>query len=218
MTSLTIQVATVKKHEAFSAAVGCLLLASGLMVCSGIASAQEDKGASVASNGIPHISAPNWGELPRDQQVALSPLQKAWPELTDGQRRKWIAVVRNFSKLSVPDQEKIQDRMEDWAALKPAQRELARDNFASSKLAPTASKAGSWEEYQALPQEERDRLAAQAKATKPRAAKSPKATPTNPPPPTPNVKSNYPLQPGHGELRTLLSPATLLPLQRQTLK
>jgi len=105
--------------------------------------------------------------------------------------------------------------MEDWAALKPSERERARDNFASAKLAPSGSRAGSWEEYQALPQDERDKLAAQATVKKPRAAKSRKAISPPPPLPAPSPREIYPREPARGELRSLLDPATLLPLQSQ---
>lgn len=215
MTPRTFQMATTQTQKVLR---GGVFLVIWLALCTGCVFAQENNGIPPTQNGIPQISAPAWNELARDQQIALTPLKKAWPELTDGQRRKWIAVVKNFSNLSLADQEKIQDRMEDWAALKPAERERARDNFANSKLAAPTNKAGSWEEYQALPQEERNRLAAQAKAKKPRAAKSPKAAPPSQSVPTPNVRDSYPLQPARGELRTFLSPTTLLPLQGQPSK
>jgi hypothetical protein len=175
--------------------------------------AQMRSAGSAPASVIPQISAPIWSELSRDQQSALRPLQKTWSELSDGQRRKWIAVIKNFSKLSEQDQAKIQDRMEDWAALKPLDRERARENFATTKLAPPSNKSESWEEYQALPQDERDRLAAQATVKKPGAAKSRKAMALSNRLPVPTAPENYPLQPERGELRSFLSPSTLLPLQ-----
>lgn len=205
-------------HERWkTSALGWVLFISSCVLFCVSASAQigtkSPAPAPAPASVIPQIAAPGWNELSQDQQSALLPLQKAWPDLSDGQRRKWIAVIKNFGKLSSQDQVKIQDRMEDWAALKPSERERARENFATAKLAPAGSKAGSWDEYQALPQDERDRLAAQALAKKPRAGKSGKALVISPPVQAPSAPANYPVQPTRGELRALLSPATLLPIQ-----
>jgi hypothetical protein len=162
---------------------------------------------------LPPIAAPLWSELHRDQQSALHPLQKTWSELTDVQRRKWIAIVKNFNKLSEEDQAKIRERMEAWAALKPLERERARENFATSKLAQPSDKASSWEEYQALPQDEKDKFALQAGKKRPSAAKFAKPPSAVQPKPQPRPPNNYPAQPSRGELRALIAPHTLLPIQ-----
>lgn len=164
---------------------------------------------------LPAITALQWSDLDPSQQRALHPLQNHWTELSDVQRRKWVAIVKNFSKLAPADQAKIQERMAAWASLKPIERERARENFASSKIAQPATKIGSWEEYQALPQEEREKLASLAAKKRPSAAKNPKPiaksppTPVPPPPPHP-----FPSAADRGELRNLIAPNTLLPRTR----
>lgn len=193
--------------------LGHVVLSLAIALSSATLYAQTSENTSAASTSvIPSIAPPAWSELSADQQSALRPLKKTWTELSDVQRRKWIAVIKNFNKLSAQDQEKIQDRMEDWASLKPSERERARDNFASAKLTPLGNKSGRWEEYQALPQDERNRLAAQTTEKKPRAAKSHKTAPKITTQPVPSAPANYPFQPAQGDLRMLLTPSTLLPL------
>lgn len=165
-----------------------------------------------AANVLPAIAAPQWSELEPAQQQALHPLKSKWSELSDVQRRKWIAIVKNFPKLPPADQAKVQERMSAWATLKPIERERARENFTNSKLTPSLSKAGSWEEYQALPKEERDKLASQAPKKRAGAAKTAKPVTQNtiyPHPAPPHALST----PGEqrSNLRNLIAPNTLLP-------
>lgn len=173
---------------------------------------------SLAATTLPAIAAPKWDELSPSQQNALMPLKLRWDELGEGQRRKWIAIVKNFASLSAEDQQKVQDRMASWASLNPAQRERARENFANSKLAAPTDKTGSWEEYMALPSEEREKLASQAMKKRPSAAKKPKTSPTATHPslfPSPASTAGTPWgqsQQMRGNLRDWLNPNTLLPL------
>ncbi|TXH90768.1 MAG: DUF3106 domain-containing protein [Rhodoferax sp.] len=197
------------------AAVLCLSLVRAFAQSSPAPTAPGAPGAP-DSVTLPTITALQWSELDPSQQRALHPLQNHWGELSDVQRRKWVAIVKNFSKLTSTDQAKIQERMATWASLKPIERERARENFANSKIAEPATKMGSWEEYQALPQEEREKLASLASKKRPSAAKTPKPvakTPTAPvPPPPPHP---FPSTAERGELRNLITPNTLLPIVRQ---
>ena len=105
---------------------------------------------------------PAWTELTPSQQRALGPLAGRWTEISEQQRRKWITLSQNFHKLPAPEQEKLHSRMTDWAAMSVQQRNQARLNFAeTNKLAPDDKKA-QWEAYQALSEEEKQKLAAGA--------------------------------------------------------
>lgn len=187
----------------------------GLCICANIAFAQSiPPPLSPSPVGIlPSIASPSqWGDLDSAQQNALHPLQSKWAELSDIQRRKWIAIVKNFPKLRPDEQAKLQERMSAWAALNPQDRERARENFANSKASAPSTKTGSWEEYRALPQEERDKLAFQNNKKRPSAAKSPKPTPnssageapTTPHPPLAAAEERR-------DLRNQITPNTLLP-------
>lgn len=110
------------------------------------------------------VAKPLWSELSDTQRQALAPLSGQWDTLTEPHKRKWIALAGNFQRLPPAEQAKLHSRMAEWIALSPRQRTEARLNFGETQqLSPDAKKA-KWEAYQALPDEEKRRLAASAPA------------------------------------------------------
>ena len=106
---------------------------------------------------------PAWAELTADQQMILAPLRDDWANLPAERRRAWIGIAKRYPGMSSKEQERVQRRMQRWAALTPEQRQRARENYrriakqrAEKKNAKLAER---WAEYQALPPDERDRLA-----------------------------------------------------------
>lgn len=106
---------------------------------------------------------PPWSSLTAKQKLALAPLEKPWSSLSDGQRRKWLTISESYPHLAEAEQEKLHSRMAEWAALSPKDREAARLNFAQSKAISKTDRAATWEAYQALTPEEREKLAQGAK-------------------------------------------------------
>ncbi len=100
-----------------------------------------------------------WRSLNAEQRAALKPLEKLWPTLGADQQRKWVALTQNFSRMTPDERATLQSRMTEWVNLTPAQRTQARLNFGEVRKVPTDEKRAKWEEYQALPEEERERLA-----------------------------------------------------------
>ena len=151
------------------------------------------------------VSRPSWAELTPVQQQALAPLASSWnTTMSEAQKRKWLALSKNYSSLPPEDQATLNSRMNEWVALSPQQRAQARLNFGKTKelsrqLTPEEKKAR-WEAYQALTPEEKQKLAAKgspnpagaatavkpvppqklaivpAQATKPGARREPKVT------------------------------------------
>jgi hypothetical protein len=105
---------------------------------------------------------PSWTELTPAQQQALAPLSAKWDTVSEAQKRKWLAMSQNFPKLSAPEQATLHSRMSEWAALSPQQRTEARLNFGETKQLSPDDKKAKWEAYQALPPEEKRKLAAGA--------------------------------------------------------
>lgn len=103
-----------------------------------------------------------WGDLTRAQQEALAPLAPHWDALSEGRRRKWIALSHNYKSLSPEEQQKLHSRMSEWANLSVQERIQARLNFAQTKKLPPEEKRAQWEAYQALSDEERKELATRA--------------------------------------------------------
>ena len=112
---------------------------------------------------------PTWVELTPHQQAALAPLSATWRRLGEAHKRKWLALSENFHAMPATEQARLHSRMTEWAALSPQQRNAARLNFAEARRVAPEDKRAKWEAYQALPPEEKKRLAARAQASKPAA-------------------------------------------------
>jgi hypothetical protein len=116
------------------------------------------------------VSADTWESLNSAQKIALQPLSANWTSLTEGQKRKWIAVSANFEQFNPKDKETLHSRMTDWTSLSAKQREQARINFAQTKTLTPSDKQAKWETYQALPPETKQALANINVAPKPTGA------------------------------------------------
>lgn len=105
---------------------------------------------------------PDWKELTAVQQQSLKPLAANWATMGEVQKRKWIAISKNYPSLPPTEQAKLHSRMTEWVTLTQQQRSQARLNFAETrKIAPT-EKTATWQAYQALSPEEKQKLAAKA--------------------------------------------------------
>ncbi|MEO6974194.1 MAG: DUF3106 domain-containing protein [Rhodoferax sp.] len=103
-----------------------------------------------------------WNELTAAQQEALQPLASEWDTMSLGQRRKWLALSKNFPSMPLDEQAKLFSRMTEWAALSTQQRIQARLNFAETEQLSSEEKRNKWQAYQALSPEERQKLEATA--------------------------------------------------------
>ncbi|MBC7437647.1 MAG: DUF3106 domain-containing protein [Bdellovibrionales bacterium] len=127
----------------------------------------------------PRMPAANtgWNELTPPQQQALKPLQSIWGTLTQGHKRKWLAVSQTYPKMAPAEQATLHSRMTEWTGLSTRQRSEARLNFAEVKQHSPDEKKAKWEAYQALSPEERQKLAAGAMAKPQGAAPAVKPVP-----------------------------------------
>jgi hypothetical protein len=159
----------------------CLTTAAAAFAFAQGPTAPQLPGASAARKPVPVRPAaatqreeakPLWTELTPTQQQTLAPLGASWRSLSEPHKRKWIALAENYPKMNPAEQAKLRGRMTEWAALSPQQRTLARLNFEETKKVAPSDKKAAWEAYQALPPQEKKRLAADAREVKP------------PPPPT----------------------------------
>ena len=164
---------------------------------------------------LPTEAGPKWSELNAEQQASLSPLQHLWSGLEENRKRKWLAIAKTFPGLSPQAQATAQERMKEWAALSPTQRSQARLNFAQSQQLSTNEKKAKWEAYQALNDEEKQKLAS---------GKSPlpKGAATAPKPIAPEKLTTTPLlKEGQSKAprieTTEVHPRTLLPVRKTSL-
>ena len=117
-------------------------------------SVQAAKDSSAPST--PDTSA--WKLLSKRQKLALAPLGEKWHELTTQQRQKWLALSKNFFQLTDEEQLTLHSRMREWAALSPRQRSQARFHFNTMQSLSPQDKRAQWEAYQALSEQEKNKL------------------------------------------------------------
>lgn len=150
--------------------IGALVLVGATgWVAHARAQAPSSARAPVAAPSKP-LAKPLWRDLSAKQQQALQPLAAHWDALSEGHKRKWLALSRNHAKLSPADKATLHSRMTEWAALSRQQRDQARFNFAEVKQVPADERKAKWEAYQALTPAEKQRLAESAAPRPPGAA------------------------------------------------
>lgn len=114
--------------------------------------------ASAPGGNVKPVTRPGWQDLTPAQQLSLKPLAANWSGLSQGQKRKWIAISAGYAKLSPTEQATMHSRMTEWAGLSQSQRAQARLNFADTKQVDTRQKAANWQAYQALSADEKKKL------------------------------------------------------------
>jgi hypothetical protein len=164
------------------------------------------------SPAVSPIVALDWKDLAPAQREALSPLEATWPKLSAGQKRKWIAVVQNFPQLAEPERTKLHNRMAQWAALKPRERDAARLNFAATKKLTPAEKAANWEAYQALSPEDKKGLAKKSRPLANTTALAPKPASSGVITSVPVTRRSTQAQREKVAAQQAIDPHTLLPL------
>ena len=155
--------------------LACAIAAFGWSLA-GPGTAQVKPAASQApSPGPAATSGPGWTSLTPGQRLALAPLERDWPAIEEPRKTKWLELAQHFHKLPPEEQQRVQQRMTEWARLSPAQRGRARLNFQESKQFTAQEKQEHWQSYQALSSEQRKAL-----ANVPRADGSPAKVPALP--------------------------------------
>jgi hypothetical protein len=83
--------------------------------------------------------------------------------MESAKKQKWLEISNRYATMKPDEQQRVHERMRNWAVeLTPEQRRVARENFATTKKIDPSKKSAQWEQYQALPEEEKKRLAAEA--------------------------------------------------------
>ena len=106
---------------------------------------------------------PAWQSLSPQQRTILAPLERDWGSIDAPRKIKWLDVASRFPAMPPADQQRVQERMAEWARMTPVERGRARLSFQESKQFSPEQKQARWEAYQALPDEERKALALRGK-------------------------------------------------------
>ena len=143
-------------------------LATAAVAAPGLSLAQGAPAPVGAASSTPAASTqraggPSWSSLNAQQRTVLAPLERDWGSIDAPRKAKWIEVAGRFSSLSATDQQRVHERMAEWARMTPTERGRARLSFQESKQLSPEQKQARWEAYQALPDEERKALAVRSK-------------------------------------------------------
>ena len=60
----------------------------------------------------------------------------------------------------------MHEKMREWVRMTPEERRVVRENYTRAKKIDPSQKSEQWEKYQQLPEEEKQKLAAEAQAKK----------------------------------------------------
>ncbi|CAG9173585.1 DUF3106 domain-containing protein [Cupriavidus respiraculi] len=117
-------------------------------------------GAGASGKPAQAVAArPTWAELSAEQRHILAPLAGQWDNLAEIHRRKWLQIAVRYKRMAPAEQQRLQTRMGEWAAMTPEQRRLARENYQITRSLPSDVKAQAWDKYQQLPDEKKKELA-----------------------------------------------------------
>ncbi len=163
---------------------GTLLFAclSGLAALLAVSAQAQPKPAAAASAVARSSAAPKpgagpaWSELEPSEQVALRPLQNDWASIDELGKRKWRRIAERYPEMNAADQERLQERMTQWAKLTPQERGKVRSQYLEAKKVPASSRQADWKAYQALSPDERKALAARGTTAPNATGKSMEAT------------------------------------------
>ena len=149
---------------------------------------------------------PLWAELTETQKKALLPLEGDWPTVDSIRKKKWLEIAARYPAMKPGEQQRLQERMRDWAKLSPEDRRVAREIYTRTKTLGADQKSAEWQEYQRLPEAEKQRLATDVAAKK-RVANLPSGT-VNVKPAAAAKATDVPAQPR----AAIVKPASSVPL------
>jgi hypothetical protein len=112
-----------------------------------------------------------WQSLTPAQRQALAPLEREWSGIDATRKQKWITIADRYPTLPAQERARISERMTDWARLTPTERGQVRLRYQEARQVPAPDRSAKWQEYQNLPADRKQQLA--ARAASPGAASAP---------------------------------------------
>jgi hypothetical protein len=116
---------------------------------------------TIKTNSSDDINQVKWSELTGEQRKVLAPLGKEWDTLRPWQREKMLDIAKEYSKMDVEKQARIQKRLIVWSRMTPFERENARKRYQQFHSLSADKKdelRKKWIEHQKLPEAEREKL------------------------------------------------------------
>lgn len=119
-----------------------------------------------SSTSVTSTAQVKWASLSGDQKAALSALAGEWDGMDGLRQKKWLSVAEKYPAMKPEEQKRFQERVSAWVKLSPEQRMVARENFTNTAKKSAEQKSAQWQQYQQLSEEEKQKLAAEAKNKK----------------------------------------------------
>jgi hypothetical protein len=145
-------------------------------------------GAKPAAPAPTVLVKPAWASLSPAQKLALEPLAGEWDRMESLRKQKWLEIANRFASMKPDEQARMHEKMREWVRMTPDERRLVRENYTKAKKLDVTQKSEQWEKYQQLPEEQKQKLAAEA------AAKAKKPLTNLPSPNQPNAKTSTPIK------------------------
>lgn len=164
----------------------CTLLLCLTALAPPTAAAQAERtGVSAAR---PAANGRAWTALSPAQRQVLEPLKDDWALIDGVRQQKWLELAVRYPRMSSEEQERVQERMAAWSRMSSKERGVARQQFQSFRLIDAEELRSSWDAYQSLAPEDRERLLEKAREQAPKASTT--ARTARPNAPTSPVKSS----------------------------
>lgn len=152
-------------RRAFRLAAAALCSAAALVCAGALAAPPAPAGGSqVKPAARPDAGGPRWNDLTAQQRQVLGPLSNDWNSIDDRGKERWLEVASRFHKMPPEEQQRANQRMVEWSKMTPQQRSQARLNFQETRDVPKEERQARWEQYQALPEDQKRELAKRAAA------------------------------------------------------
>jgi len=171
----------------------CLTAAAWLLLATAASAQTAPATTAPAPAAKPAVAPANaqvkplWVSLSPAQKVALEPLAAEWDRLEAPRKQKWLEIAGRFGSMKPDEQARVHDKMREWVKMTPDERRLVRENYTKAKKLDVTQKSAQWEKYQQLPEEQKQKLAAEA-------VKSKKQLTNLPPPAQANAKTVAPIK------------------------
>jgi hypothetical protein len=106
------------------------------------------------------LAQPLWSDLTPLQQQVLAPFAAQWNALPVTEKRAWADLAKRFPRMKAGEQQRVEKRIAEWAALTPDQRRLARANYRLVKQQQVGREnlLAEWDNYQSMTPEQRSVL------------------------------------------------------------
>ncbi|MBS1142460.1 MAG: hypothetical protein H6R13_3913 [Proteobacteria bacterium] len=147
--------------------MACRRLLGGLILSLALSYSFAAEPPTTAIIGTP--PQPGWGQLNGQQKNILAPLAKDWDGMENIRKKKWLGIAERFPTMKQDEQQRMQDRMREWADLSPTERSKVRDTYKDFKQLPPEQKQvikQKWEAYSNLPPDEKQRIRETGKSSK----------------------------------------------------